>query len=473
MGAFDGDGRLELDELGAVIDDATTLRPADTLEDPVGSPTLGERLEAAGVLPWVRRHRVLVSGVAAVAAIAVGAAVLQASNAPPPLDLEIVGDVLDATGALRGGGAPGEVLTATYTVTGTRAGETVEVIGISGPGLRTSRAQPAAFPVGGDDPDTDVSAVIDCTEASALTARDDQYSVWIRRTDRWDRAVTEPRPLPGTGASWAGTIRMICWPDTSSRLLSVDDVQARPDLLRGSVTLLLTLSSRMPVAVRIGTEAIYGDAVAIGRTFAPVLDPGGSAEIDVLLDINSCDAVSVPAWWSGSAAGYTALAPGLLYSIASLDGADVASTALPFTEEQTATVQRALDRVCDGAPRVTPSVVSAGPAVQARDVALLVPVSLRLDVEGGSLVTASLPRDDLTSEPAVLEPDARGLVDGTWLVYCNYPQPMRVEALVEVDGRRYPWAWQSTDERLAAQIVAACPSMSREVLTTYGWPPSG
>ena len=63
-----GDGRLDLDDLGEVIDGATTLDEVVGEEHPT---TWGERLESAGVTPWVRRHRVVVAGVVSVAATTV------------------------------------------------------------------------------------------------------------------------------------------------------------------------------------------------------------------------------------------------------------------------------------------------------------------------------------------------------------------------------------------------------------------
>ena len=70
--AVSADGRLDLDELGEVIDRASTLDdPARTevIDDGKGGPGL-ERLEDAGVAPWVRRHRVAVASVTAVAVLA-------------------------------------------------------------------------------------------------------------------------------------------------------------------------------------------------------------------------------------------------------------------------------------------------------------------------------------------------------------------------------------------------------------------
>lgn len=472
MATSDGDGRLELDELGAVLDDATSLPQAETLEDPHGSPSLRERLEDAGVLPWMRRHRVITGAVAGAAALVVVVLGVRAWTAPPPLELDITATVVDATGALRGGGAAGEVLTGTYTLTDARPGETVEIIAVSGPGLRTGTAVPAA-PFGGPDPDFDVSAVIDCDDPLVLEARDDQYSLWVSRTDRWDRTVVEPRPVPSSVGGWAQTVRVVCWPDAVTQRLSVDDVAVRTDPARGSVTLLLTISSRLPIDVRIGSLDVRDDTVQVGRTFSPLLEAGGSAELDVLLDVRSCVDVAVPAYaWSG-APGYMAPSPGLLFAVSSTDSEDGSSLGLPFSDEQVARVQGGLDDLCAGAPEVRPRLVSAGPAAQARDLAVLLPVSVRLDVTDGRLVSASIPRDDLTSEPAVLLPDADGVVTGSWLVYCGFPKPMRVEAVVEAGGRTYPWAWSSDDEELATRIVASCPALTREALTTYGWPPVG
>jgi len=326
---------------------------------------------------------------------------------------------------------------------------------------------------GGDDaPDVDVAAVLDCEDAAALTAAQDDYRLRISRTDRWGRTVSQERPLPDGGADWAQTVRVVCWSTTPSELITIDSVAVRTDLRRGDVSVQLDLSSRMPVDVQVGTENVVTDTVEIGRTFSPLLYAGGTIGLEVLLDIRSCVGVSVPAFGSYGS-GYPLPGPALVFVVSSNEGDDAASTTLGFTAEQAARIQRALDGVCAGAPDVRFDLLSAGPAAQVRDDALLVPVTLRLDVEGGRVGIVSLPRDDLTSDPALLVPDADGTVSGTWLVYCGFPQPMQVDAEVVAGGRTYPWRTAWADEKLADQIVAGCPSLSREVLTTYGWPPAG
>lgn len=473
MGAFDGgDGRLELDELGAVIDDATTLPRAETLEDPYSTPTLGERLEAAGVLPWLRRHRVLSSVVAGAAALAAVALVVRAETAPPPIDPDITATVTDQLGAMRGGGAPGEVISATYSLSGVRRGEAVTIDGITGPGLRASTAVASQLPVGDDSPDTDVNGVLDCTDPDALTATRDDYTLRVSRTDRWGRTVSEARPLPDGGSDWAREVRTVCWSAAPGEMLALDDVVVRTDPRRGDVNVQLTITSGLPVDVRVGTESIDAGTVVVGRTFAPLLKAGGEIGLEVLLDIRSCIDVALPSFGPYYGIGYSVPGPGLMFVVSSTEGPDAATTTLALTGEQADAIQRGLDEVCAGAPESTVSLLSAGPAAQVRDNALLVPVSLRVDVDGGRAGVVSIPRDDLTSEPAVLVPDDDGVVTGTWLVYCGFPQAMRVDAEVVAGDRTYPLRWESTDERLAAQIVAGCPDVSREVLTTYGWPPA-
>ena len=86
-----GDGRLDLDELGDVIDHAATLEtPARTevLDDGRGR-TWAERLEDAGVTPWLRRHRAVVASVTAIAVLASTGVVAYRTLVPPPLDPEI------------------------------------------------------------------------------------------------------------------------------------------------------------------------------------------------------------------------------------------------------------------------------------------------------------------------------------------------------------------------------------------------
>ena len=87
-GSGTGDGRLDLDDLGEVIDAAATVDAdvrTEVLDDGRGT-SWGDRLEDAGITPWLRRHRVAVALATAVCVVAGAGATAYVRWAPPPFD---------------------------------------------------------------------------------------------------------------------------------------------------------------------------------------------------------------------------------------------------------------------------------------------------------------------------------------------------------------------------------------------------
>ena len=100
-----GDGRLELDELGTVIDHASSL-DSPTRDDVLegnDAVTWGERLESAGMRRWLRRHRVALAATTAVVVVAGVAEGLPASR-PPDQDMNVAVAVEDWAPLDGGGG---------------------------------------------------------------------------------------------------------------------------------------------------------------------------------------------------------------------------------------------------------------------------------------------------------------------------------------------------------------------------------
>jgi len=181
MGEAD-DGRLELDDLGSVIDHASTLAPSapDDLLEGNDAPTWGERLEARGITPWLRRHRVVLA-VGAVTVVAVGAlGSAWTRSQPPPVDPTIRATVADALSDGLATQVPGVVYdgyTAVAVQVQPAAGEAITVLGIIGPGIRASRAVPDPAGAGVDD----VFLAPGCDDPRSSTPTFDDYRLQVRR----------------------------------------------------------------------------------------------------------------------------------------------------------------------------------------------------------------------------------------------------------------------------------------------------
>jgi hypothetical protein len=95
----DGDGRLDLDELGSVIESATAAPATEMLEDGIGRPTVAERLEASGLTPWLRRHPLATGAVSVVMALGLASLAVHVATMPPPFDPQVVATVTPVRGS--------------------------------------------------------------------------------------------------------------------------------------------------------------------------------------------------------------------------------------------------------------------------------------------------------------------------------------------------------------------------------------
>ena len=238
------DGRLDLDHL----DEATTLDIVGDDERPLLSERIREHLESAGVLPWMRGHRVVTGLVATAAAAAVVATGVWWSARPQPMAEPKVS-------VTTGGNEParlvvdpstGHVTAITQLVLVTSdepAGTYVDTLGVTGPGL----VQPQSRVITAQAGDTVTGALtsqVDCASPAATaavgSARAGDYRVQIRRTSERGDVRDDSVPLAG-GEEWLNDIRGACTQIAAERDLAVVavDVQPVPGVIATDVRLLV------------------------------------------------------------------------------------------------------------------------------------------------------------------------------------------------------------------------------------------
>lgn len=485
-----GDGRLDLDELGSVIGAASSADSAETLEDGVGRPSLSERLEDAGVLPWMRRHRGVV---VAASVLAVGGLVVVAvrqANEPPPFDPRVVAAVESVPVPERITETPGgswiadsDLVLARAVVSGVPTGDTVAVSGIVGPGLGASRG--TAIRAASDDAEpADVlwsaAATIDCASPRSLSAEPEDFELALTRTDRWGRTARSTVPLPDAAAGWAAQVRRTCWESSVRRGIAIDDLTARPDLARGTVTIGLVLSNAAPLDLVAGSEPVEQDdrGVRVGQSFRVGLAAGLGAQTEVLMSVTSCaqvapPVVGVPVTLEPSS--YVVRAPGIPLYVASPDRQFTTRVPLVLDAVQTATVQGALDAVCAGAPDVDLRPVGA-PVVQALggpSDERQMRIALDVRLSSGS-VTAVEVRGD-AGLPTVCSgrtvPSGPGPVEVVWRYACaSTPAPPAVSVTATDGTRTWPWRGVLDDDAVARAVLRGCSAQTSEALAGAGWP---
>ena len=248
-GTYD-DGRLEVDDLEGLSASVDTI-DLDVVcdESPRASERLSDWLEQRGVLPWVRRHRVITGAVVAVVLIGLGGAWAVAHGSrdlPEPAQIVI-----------RASGSDPHLLmdTTTGAVTGVELGVEVAVaeppdIGVrllhlTGPGLRNNtlvETQVDRDHAGGEVP---VQAGLDCQSADLAAARASDYGVVVRRTSRDGRTAVDSLRV-ADDAPLLDIIRAQCFQQRASRQLEIGEVAVRPAPGSVAADLAITVISHGP-----------------------------------------------------------------------------------------------------------------------------------------------------------------------------------------------------------------------------------
>lgn len=482
----DGDGRLDLDELGSVIESATAAPATELLEDGIGRPTVAERFETAGLTPWRRRHPLATGAVGIVMAVGLVALAVRVATMPPPFDPTVVATITAVSGpdlAIKLDGPDGDVGAGWFQVDAVPAGDRVAITGIHGPGLGAtdgsdqSSAYAGAIPIQGA-PVWSARAIIDCRDGVTRPSEDD-YHLTLRKTDRWGRSSAVEVPLPIGSSRWADTVADVCWSRLTAGSLSIAELDTRVDLVRSQVNLGIRVRSSLSVAAIVGSELEDFGSVRVGQTFRAPLAARGTIDTDVVLSILSCDGASVPRPFFPQTSTYSVVSrePGVGFGLQSAEDRRTAYVPVRFTADQTREVEAAIGRVCAGSPSVgvrsvgTPQVFALGGAYSERR------FRLQLDVATSSgRASAVEVRDDPgaqspTTAVAGVAAEGVGPVTVSWGFACqNTPAPPTVSVIV-TDGRRsWPWRGTLTDSAIERAVLRACPGQSATGLAANGWP---
>ena len=182
----------------------------------------GDRLEDAGITPWLRRHRLAVATTTAVCVIVGAGAVAYRVLVPPPLDPQLrvtVTDLVPSTYVdgdfVAGAGAAGPLPLPLTSTTAARAayGLTPDdpadtavyaVIGIEGPAVRASTARDhrldGSVPVA-----SNIDVIVDCVD-NDIDPEPGSYALLVS-TRCWNRTVVGRLPLVGSPRPGRGTWR--------------------------------------------------------------------------------------------------------------------------------------------------------------------------------------------------------------------------------------------------------------------------
>jgi hypothetical protein len=512
-----GDGRLDLDELGDVIDHAAALEgdaPGEVLDDGRGI-TWSERLEDSGVTPWLRRHRVAVGTVAAVAVVAAAGVVAVRVLVPPPIDPElrvsvtpvipsqyVLGDSVQAFDQVGIFYTPTSMRSA-YALSADDPADTADytIVGVAGPGVRASGASLLPSPTGGVENQVaraDVDVVADCFDQDVLDAAPDDYRLTVRRTDDRGRTSTGTLPLPPGAPSWSAFLASTCLQTRALFGLEVQSVTVARGTAPRTVRADVVVASSLPLPAVLDVAPTYGSQPVVARMRPLDLPVGRGALLPLVYDVRDCTLAALPfigvPTYPGSQ-NYDGGAPGLYLGVAFPEGSvdpndptglgGQVQAPLVFPASAQRSIETAMRAICDGAPTASVDVAAVGAARQVSGVfpsgnpqTTRIPVTLALTVPGAQRLSLSSPPPSLEESQTVrLAPASVRAVDGravvrTWVdVDCQtgYAPPPTAQLLATTARGTFPIQLPVDDAVLARSIAAACPELPLTSLLDFGW----
>jgi len=494
-----GDGRLELDELGSVIDHASSLdaqRRDDVLEGNDATPWT-ERLQSAGITPWIRRHRAALAAATAVVLVAGTATAGYLRSRPPAQDMTVsasvndwVSDTSSGSGVLNS--SPG-MLGSTYRATPGHPGDTLRILGIAGPGIRASTAHPLSDHAAEDGSViADVAAVVGCDDPATGTATANDFRLRIEQTDVYGRSTTGLVDLPLVDAGqWVDSIVPSC---VQQQL--AEHVPARATRITGDIAArVLTVDTALHNGFRsdLTVSPMTGSGRSVYIAGQLVLVPqDADVAIPVRIRVTDCadprlDDAYVP---SPDGNGPSAQRAGLnlFANVGAGDATYGGGLVVPFSPVQEAQVTSLLGQMCRGVPPATVTVLIAGnsPSDVVSRFSLggdpsLVGLRMQVDVattaQHVAISDGTAPEDLRNGAVATVLTVSAGARGGhahltvDWAVVCSSPQSPPTVSLTLTSGS-HSWPVRATlsDQHLLHAYRVACPALQEGDYAGMGWP---
>jgi len=447
------------------------------------------------VTPFVRRHRTAftrLGAVAAVAMLAVGGRLVHLRSLPPEDDGTVTVVVIGGAESEGGWGLDrGDPVQIPYTLIAMRSGDSVQLLGLQGPGVRDSAATEPVTSTTVPNPAQVLTVVPDCDDPALLTATTFDYRLRVVRTDAVGRSVTAPVDVPlGSDDPWPLQLQGRCiqlWfaEHIRTERIGIDAVASPP--AGREVRLALHLYNALPADVFTFFDADGGGAQWPRAPNTGTLAAEDSTMLGVSVPVLDCLAPE------SAAAGVTDVqhltgtvipAGGTRSELSGVVGGRIT---LVWTAAERRRVREAVTMLCSGTPAATVQVASAVPArdeplsrryLENGQAAHILRLGLHV-VSSAARVTVSDPSSDadwgtgalpvVTTARSVLR---RGSADPVvdWAVICeDQTGPPTVQLALGARGGTYPGQVRLSDPVLAAAYARACPGLSTTALREQGW----
>jgi len=257
--------------------------------------------EQSPAVAWLGSHRLLL-GVIGCLVVLLAAGIHYVATRPPALDPIVrvsYEPLLGAQSRVSDVDARGRPRASSQYVVSTRVpGDLDVLVGVIGPGLvdptssitKVTSTHPGIGFIG---------ATVSCADSSWFSAKDSDYGVPVRRTDRYGRVTTYETPLDATTAiDWHGWVRHSCLavffrtlPSAIARPIPAQ----HPHEVDFTVTLTNPTTHALWVLGGYYTDGVIATVPVIGPTSPSLTDapwiplpPGGSATVQMSIQAAGC-----------------------------------------------------------------------------------------------------------------------------------------------------------------------------------------
>ncbi len=492
-----GDGRLELDELGSVIDHASSLdvQPPEDLLEGNDAVTWTERLQSTGVTPWLRRHRAAVAATAAVVLVAGTATTAYVRSRPPAQDTTVSVTLANWVSDGSGTGVTNDgtgLLVSTYRAVPAHSGDTVRILSVVGPGIRASTAHAHSATAAQDGATVaDVAAVVGCDQGDATAATPADFRLRIEQTDAYGRTTTGLVDLPlADGGSWVDSIVGPCVQQKLTELVPATATRITGDPAPRVLTVEATVHNGFGHDLMVAPTPGPGTSVHIASNL--VLAPDGTdIVVPVRIRVTDCAHPRLDDAYVPDPGGYRTQPQraglNLFATVGPADASYGGALLVPFSPAQQATVTHLLAQMCAGIPPATVTMRLAGysPDAVVRElppggdptmVGLRMQVDVATSAQRVQIADATAPEDIrngavptiLTVSSDVRGSHARLAVD--WAAACSSVMPPPTVALTLTSGSRsWPVRVSLADQHLLDAYRVACPGLQPGDFSGMGW----
>ena len=270
------------------------------------------------------------------------------------------------------------MLSVAYAARAATPGDTVEVLGLTGPGLLPSRG--SATLTSTESARVVLSAPVECRDPAIATAAPSSYALAVRRTSADGDVLQATTPLGQGTTELDLAVCRHCLAQRAAGDLVVEPglVDARPGVPTATVSFVVRNTG--PVALTVATERRPTNGVEVDRSPTVEVPSGGAASISTRVLVHDCSAAprldpigELP----NPQPGADPAAPGVALQV----GLSRATALASFRLDGEALGRELQSTVCRGAPSITAALESVD-GVRADDGSWLVSGIYRMRTDG-------------------------------------------------------------------------------------------